>query len=166
MQCVDIDPSGLAQGLEHASMIHEDVDERLAIDGDCLAGAACAIVSLMQVFELVHGGVELEMGRPLMARSSVRPARAWFPHLGCSRARRRWQRIGQRRHATAYRRGHARGPGRAHGRRRPAGLAVSGARRCRTRRRLSTTGRPAAMHWALIASQPWPESIAPWGKGG
>ena len=32
--------------------------------------------------------------------------------------------------------------------------------------RLSMTGRPAAIHWVLIALQPWPESIAPWRKAG
>jgi hypothetical protein len=43
-------------------MIHEDVDQRLAIDGDRLAGAARAIVPLVQGVELNHSGVELENG--------------------------------------------------------------------------------------------------------
>ena len=43
MRFGDIDPSRFAQRLEQAGMIHEDVDQRLAIDGDRLARAARAI---------------------------------------------------------------------------------------------------------------------------
>jgi hypothetical protein len=60
MRFGDIDPSSLAQRFEQAGMIHEDVDQRLAIDGYRPAGAARAIVSLVQGLELDHGGVQLE----------------------------------------------------------------------------------------------------------
>ncbi|BCG83548.1 hypothetical protein MesoLj113b_70900 (plasmid) [Mesorhizobium sp. 113-3-3] len=62
MRIGDIDPASLAQSLEHAGMVHEDMDERLAIDSDGFAGTACAILPLMQGLELIHGGVKLEKG--------------------------------------------------------------------------------------------------------
>ncbi len=58
----DIDASRFAQRLEHAGMIHEDVDERLALDCDRSAGASRAIVSPVQGLELFHCGIELENG--------------------------------------------------------------------------------------------------------
>ena len=60
MRFGDIDPTGLAQRLEHAGMVHEDVDECLAIHCDGLAGAARAIVPLMQGLELAESGLELQ----------------------------------------------------------------------------------------------------------
>ncbi|WP_199190535.1 hypothetical protein [Nitratireductor sp. StC3] len=60
MRFGDIDPTCLAQSFEHAGMVHENVDECLSVYCDRLAGAACAIVPLMQGLELVHGGIELQ----------------------------------------------------------------------------------------------------------
>jgi hypothetical protein len=62
MRFGDIDPTCLAQSFEHAGMVHENVDECLSVYCDRLAGAARAIVPLMQGLELAHGGVELENG--------------------------------------------------------------------------------------------------------
>ena len=50
------------QGLKHAGMIHENVDQRLAFDRNGLARAVCPVVTRMQFLELVHCGVELEKG--------------------------------------------------------------------------------------------------------
>jgi hypothetical protein len=55
-----VDPASFAQRLQHAGMVHKNVDERLSVHGDRFAGAARPIVPLVQDLELVHRGVELK----------------------------------------------------------------------------------------------------------
>lgn len=56
----NVDATDLAQRLQHTGMIHEDVDQRLPVHGDRLAGAACPIMPLVHGLEFGKSGVEME----------------------------------------------------------------------------------------------------------
>src|SRR5690606_19596462 len=59
---IDLHPPDMPQRLDHARMVHENVDEGVTRHRDRLAGAARPVVTFMEVLELLHRGVELDQG--------------------------------------------------------------------------------------------------------